>query len=42
VDTRGIVRVLITGPTGFERSVSFTPDEDPTFITEMVRASLEE
>jgi hypothetical protein len=42
VDPRGIVRVLMTGPDGFERSVGFAPDEDVALITEMVRASLED
>ena len=42
VDPRGIVRVLMTGPDGFERSVGFAPDEDAAVITEMVRASLED
>jgi hypothetical protein len=42
VDPRGTVRVLMTGPDGFERSVGFGPDEDAALITEMVRASLEE
>jgi hypothetical protein len=40
VDPRGTVRLLMTGPDGFERSVSFAPDEDTAVITEMVRASL--
>jgi hypothetical protein len=30
---RGGVRVLITGPQGFERSVMFSIDEDPIVIT---------
>jgi hypothetical protein len=42
VDPRGIVRVLMTGPDGFERSVGFAPDEDTAIITEMVRASLDD
>ena len=29
---RGGVRVLITGPQGFERSVAFAIDEDPAVI----------
>ena len=41
-DPRGMVRVLMTGPDGFERSVGFAPDEAAAGITEMVRASLEE
>lgn len=36
------VRVLITGPQGFERIVIFAPDEDPAVITERVRESIEE
>jgi hypothetical protein len=36
------VRVLITGPQGFERSVLFALDEDPTVITERVRATIDE
>ena len=39
---RGTVRVLMTGPDGFDRSVGFAPDEDAAIITEMVRAALEE
>jgi hypothetical protein len=42
VDARGIVRVLMTGPNGFERSVGFAPDEGAAAITEMVRVSLED
>jgi hypothetical protein len=36
------VRVLITGPLGFERTVQFAIDEDSFEITERVRATLEE
>ena len=39
---RGGVRVLITGPQGFERSVQFAIDEEPVEITERVRATLDE
>ena len=39
---RGGVRVLITGPQGFERTVQFAMDEDPVEITERVRATLDE
>uniref|UniRef100_Q01TP8 Uncharacterized protein n=1 Tax=Solibacter usitatus (strain Ellin6076) TaxID=234267 RepID=Q01TP8_SOLUE len=39
---RGMVRVLIAGPEGFERSVGFAPDEDAAVIAELVRASLED
>jgi hypothetical protein len=42
VDPRGMVRLLMTGPGGFERSVSFAPDEDAAVISEMVGASLED
>jgi hypothetical protein len=42
VDPRRTVRVLMTGPDGFERSVGFGPDADTALITEMVRASLED
>ena len=42
MDPRGTVRVLMTGPDGFDRSVGFAPDEDAVVITEMVRASLED
>jgi len=41
-DLRGTVRVLMTGPDGFERSVGFAPDEEAAVITDMVRAALEE
>ena len=36
------VRVLITGPHGFERSVSFAMDEQPEEITRRVRQTLDE
>jgi hypothetical protein len=38
----GILRMLITGPDGLERSVGFAPDEGAAVISEMVRASLED
>ena len=38
---RGL-RVLITGPEGFERRVVFAADEEPSVITERVRAALED
>ena len=38
----GGVRVLITGPLGFERAVQFPIDLDPFEITARVRATLEE
>ena len=39
---RGGVRVLITGPRGFERTVVFAIDESPAEITERVRKTLGE
>jgi hypothetical protein len=36
------VRVLITGPQGFERTVLFALDEDPAVITEQVRETIDE
>ena len=42
VDRHGTVRVLMTGPDGFERSVGFALAEDAAIITELVRASLED
>jgi hypothetical protein len=42
VDPRGMVRVLVTGLDGFERSVGFGPDEGVAAFSEMVRATLEE
>ena len=39
---RGDVRVLLTGPYGFERTVRFAADEEPAVITERVRATLDE
>ena len=36
------VRVLITGPQGFERTVSFAVDELPQEITRRIRETLEE
>ena len=33
----GGFRVLITGPHGFERRVTFAIDDDPAVITERVR-----
>ena len=41
-DPRGTVRVLMTGPDGFERHVGFAPDENAAIIAELVRASLED
>lgn len=39
---RGGVRVLITGPQGFERAVQFAIDEDPVVIAQRVRETIEE
>ena len=39
---RGGVRVVITGPQGFERAVLFALDEDPAVITERVREAIDE
>ena len=39
---RGGVRVLITGPQGFERVVQFAMDEDLVEIIERVRATMDE
>jgi hypothetical protein len=41
-DQQGKVRVMITGPHGFQRIVTFAPDETPAVITEMIRATLDE
>jgi len=40
--SRGGVRVLITGPLGFERTVMFDLDETAATITERVRESIED
>jgi hypothetical protein len=39
---RGGVRVLITAPQGFERSVMFGIDDDPIVITRQVRVTIDE
>jgi hypothetical protein len=39
---RGGVKVLITGPHGLERTVTFALDEEPVLIAERVRETLEE
>jgi hypothetical protein len=39
---RGGVRVIITGPQGFERTALFGLDEDPAVITERVRETIDE
>jgi hypothetical protein len=38
---RGGFKVLLTGPHGLERAVSFAVDEDPAVITAHVKAALE-
>jgi hypothetical protein len=38
----GGFRVLITGPNGFERTVTFAIHDDPAVIAERVRETLEE
>ena len=38
---RGDVRVLITGPHGFERAVTLALDEAPATITERVRETID-
>lgn len=39
---RGGVRVIITGPHGFQREVYFAMDEDPVVISQMVRMTIED
>ena len=39
---RGGVKVLITGPHGFDRTVTFALDDDPAVIAERVRETLED
>jgi hypothetical protein len=39
---RGGVRVLITGPQGFERSVVFAIDEESGIIAQQVRETIDE
>jgi hypothetical protein len=39
---RGGVRVVITGPQGFERTVLSALDEDPAVITQRVRERIDE
>jgi hypothetical protein len=39
---RGIVRVMITGPQGFDRTVTFDLAEDPAVITQRVRETIED
>jgi hypothetical protein len=38
---KGGVKVLITGPHGFERTVTFALDDDPVVIAERVRETME-
>ena len=37
----GRIRVLITGPQGFERTVTFAIEDAPSVIAERVRETLE-
>jgi hypothetical protein len=39
---RGGVRVLITGPEGFDRSVTFDAVDDPAVITQRVRETIQD
>jgi hypothetical protein len=39
---RGGVKLLITGPHGFERTLTFALDDDPAVIAEQVRETLED
>jgi hypothetical protein len=39
---RGGVRVLITGPQGFERTVTFALDEAPATITQRVKETIDD
>jgi hypothetical protein len=39
---RGAVRVLITGPQGFDRTVTFDLAEDPAVITQRIRETIED
>ena len=39
---RGAVRVMITGPEGFDRTVTFDLTEDPAVIAERVRETIED
>ena len=38
---KGGIRVLITGPNGFERTLTLAIDDDPAVIAERVRETLE-
>jgi hypothetical protein len=39
---RGGFRVIITGPEGFERALTFALDDDPAVIAERVRETVED
>jgi hypothetical protein len=39
---RGGVRVMITGPQGFDRSVTFDLADDPVVIAERIRQTIED
>ena len=39
---RGVVRVMITGPQGFDRTVTFDLAEDPAVITQRIRETIED
>ena len=39
---RGGVRVMITGPEGFDRAVTFDLADDPAVITQRVRETIED
>jgi hypothetical protein len=39
---RGSVRVLITGPQGFDRTVTLDVTDDPAVITQRVRETIED
>ena len=41
-DTRGNVKVTVTGPQGFERRVMFELDEEPATISDRVRQTLDD
>jgi hypothetical protein len=42
IRSRAVSAVLITGPQGFERTVTFAIDDDPAVIAERVRETMEE
>jgi hypothetical protein len=39
---RGGIRVFITGPQGFERTITFALDESPATITQRVKETIED